>query len=270
MGCCSSHKEEFFRPSNELLLSESQINIQALDFLQDFLINNPYKYCPHIEALVVFFSKLQNIIYKDICEPLEAHGGPEAIKRLSGLRVLRQNLESFTKELVELFQKIKGEENQKKALERELDQLVIRISEFVIYLREISQKTLTFFFPSFEVGAYGLNSLNFVSGYDKLLTKFQRIEKELGSNKQDFNSIMSASFWFHNFKKCEEVGFEEFFEKFQLFSEQIDKIKLGPDDYVNIEKEIVNSEKMVEKKLWDEFYWRKWIVWGKRKELLKK
>lgn len=270
MGCCQSSKAGSSSQNNvEALKVETNICVQALESLIDFLVNNPLNCSPYIEAMILYFSKIDNIISKDFQEPLMERGTADSSKDLKCVQIFRQNIESLTQEIKGVFGKHQSEddEEKKKKIEADLEGMTMKIYQFSVYIKDLSTKNLNVYFPSYEANAKGLASYDFVHGYDKLLTRLKKIAEDL-KKKEEFESIIAAEFWVKNFPSSNEVDFDEFFEKFKLFCEQINKVSLSSAEYSKIQFE-VGGNKSINKKQWDEFYRKKWVLWSQRKELLK-
>lgn len=269
MGCCSSRKSDSPNRDPQQISAETNICLQSLEEFLNFLLKNPLNHSPYIEAMILYFSKIHESIFKDVQEPLKHQNSQEFNKTFESIKILRQNVQAFAKEIEDLFNKYQGEneEDKKTKIEEELEGMNLKINQFNFYLKELSGKGMNFLFASYGADAKGLASYDFVIGYDKLLTRLKKIQADLGENAQEFDSLIAAEFWVKNFQEKNEADYDEFFSKLQLFAEQINKINISSNDYSKIQFD-VGGNKSIEKKAWDQFFRTKWCLWNERKKIL--
>ena len=269
MGCCESKKGQDIKAasSSEQLISESTITHKVLENLLDKLEENHFDHSPSIEALSLYFSKLYFIIYKEFYEPFKLKGLLDKSKNVKGLRCLRENLEAFSSDLTQIFEAVSKEENPKEKLQQELEKRSIKINQFSGFLSDISQKSLNIYFANYAEAAKGIGSFDFVNGYEKILSRIEKIERDLDRKIEGFSTNIGAQFWEMNYKQKNEADFEDFKKKLTLFSEQMNKYSLNEEDFEKIRGEVCGESGEVLKKKWDEFYAKKFCEWRKRKAL---
>jgi len=248
----------------------TQSTLSSLESLIEvFQTSNPASLqVPHLEALILFFSKIDLVISKEFLEPIKLHGISLHPKNLQALRVLKQNLESFTIEFKGLLQKDKDKtgDESRKCLMKNIDDIQGRIVQFTGYLQDVSQTSLTVFFPDYSEGAQGTSTSQFFTGYDRLLSKLKAIDEDLKDKSNGFKSIVAAEFWATNFKQ-DKVQFVDFEGKFNIMTAQMYKQHLHKEALDKIRDELGD---WVGKKEFDEFIWKKWSVGFRRKEFLGK
>jgi hypothetical protein len=277
MGCCQSRKGQEEEIPQQLggapdQLGLTQSTLSSLESLIEvFQTSNPaLLHVPHLEALILFFSKIHLIITKELLERIRLHGNMLQPKNLQALRVLKKNVESFTLEFKGLLLKDsdKTGDEYREFLMKYIDEIQGKIVQFTVDLQDVSQTSLTVFFPDYSEGAQGISTSNFYTGYDRLLSKLKTIDEDLKDKSEGFKSIIAAEFWAHNFKGKDNVEFGEFEKKFSLMTAQMHKVNLNKETLDKIRGELGGS--MVGKKEFDEFIWKKWSVGFRRKEFLGK
>ena len=275
MGCCQSRKGQEEEIPQQLggapdQLGLTQSTLSSLESLIEvFQTSNPaLLHVPHLEALILFFSKIHLIITKELLERIRLHGNMLQPKNLQALRVLKKNVESFTLEFKGLLLKDsdKTGDEYREFLMKYIDEIQGKIVQFTVDLQDVSQTSLTVFFPDYSEGAQGISTSNFYTGYDRLLSKLKTIDEDLKDKSNGFKSIVAAEFWATNFKQ-DKVQFVDFEGKFNIMTAQMYKQHLHKEALDKIRDELGD---WVGKKEFDEFIWKKWSVGFRRKEFLGK
>ena len=240
--------------SIETLIEVLQPQISTLDHL------------PHLEALVLYFSKVHHLITKELMEPLKLHGNAIQGKNWGKLRDVKQKIDRFVMDFRDLMA-VRNPEDHRESCLKSLEDFHVKMNEFAADLHEVVKQGLTVFFPDYTEGSQGMSLTNFFSGYDRILSKLKTVEADLKEKAEGFKSLVAAEFWDTNFKGKEIADLEEFERKFTLMTAQMHKLNLYVDDLKKV-REKLGGENGVEKNKFDDFVWKIWNIGFRRREFL--
>lgn len=273
MGCCQSRKgQEEALPSFSLDHSGLTKNtLSSIETLIEVLQpqSSTLDHLPHLEALVLYFTKVHSLITKELMEPLKLHGNSIQGKNWAKLRDVKQKIDRFVMDFRDLMAKdsVRSPEDHRESCLKNLEDFHVKMNEFAADLQEVVKQGLTVFFPDYTEGAQGISLTHFFSGYDRILSKLKTVEADLKEKTEGFKSLVAAEFWAKNFSGKEIADLEEFETKFSLMTAQMHKVNLYVEDLKKV-REKLGGENGVERNKFDDFVWKIWNIGFRRKEFL--